>query len=57
VRVGSIGQAFLEAAGDADLLAADGHRHREGRPGMDVGLSIHALLHHAECPVAVVPID
>lgn len=47
-------QALLEAASDADLLAV-GARRRHGRVGMQWGLVNHAVLHHAPCPVAVVP--
>lgn len=56
VRTGSIGRALVDATKDGDLLIVGGHRHRDGRPGMDVGPAVHTLLHHAECPVAVVPI-
>jgi nucleotide-binding universal stress UspA family protein len=56
VRTGSIGQALVEATCDGDLLIVGGRRHRDGRPGMEAGSTVHMLLHHAECPVAVVPI-
>lgn len=56
VRTGSIGQALVEATCDGDLLVVGAHRHRDGRPGMEVGPIVHTLLHHAECPVAVVPV-
>lgn len=52
----SIGQALIEETCDGDLLVVGGHRHIDGRPGMEVGPAVHALLHHAECPVVVVPI-
>jgi nucleotide-binding universal stress UspA family protein len=47
-------QALLEAASTADLLVV-GARRRLGHPGLQLGLINHALLHHAPCPVAVVP--
>ncbi|WP_330342418.1 universal stress protein [Streptomyces sp. NBC_00557] len=47
-------QALLEAASTADLLVV-GARRRRGHPGLQLGLVNHALLHHAPCPVAVVP--
>ncbi|MFF8594581.1 universal stress protein [Streptomyces sp. NPDC015220] len=46
--------ALLEAASTADLLVV-GTRRRLGHPGLQLGLINHALLHHAPCPVAVVP--
>ncbi|MFJ7904716.1 universal stress protein [Streptomyces sp. NPDC096198] len=47
-------QALLEAASTADLLIV-GARRRLGHPGLQLGLINHALLHHAPCPVVVVP--
>ncbi|WP_432072764.1 universal stress protein [Streptomyces wuyuanensis] len=47
-------QALLEAASDADLLVV-GARRRRGHLGLQLGLVNHALLHHAPCPIAVVP--
>ncbi|MDI1455395.1 universal stress protein [Streptomyces sp. NPDC003388] len=47
-------RALLEAASTADLLVV-GARRRLGHPGLQLGLVSHALLHHAPCPVAVVP--
>ncbi|MBD0422698.1 universal stress protein [Streptomyces sp. TRM S81-3] len=47
-------QALLEAASEADLLVV-GARRRQGHPGLQLGLINHAVLHHAPCPVAVVP--
>lgn len=45
---------LLEASASSDLLVV-GARHRDGRPGLQLGPVNHALLHHAACPVAVVP--
>lgn len=47
-------QALLDAASDADLLVV-GARRRHGHVGLQLGLVNHAVLHHAPCPVAVVP--
>ncbi|MET8572644.1 universal stress protein [Streptomyces sp. NPDC004783] len=47
-------RALLDAASEADLLVV-GARRRRGHPGLQLGLINHALLHHAPCPVAVVP--
>jgi nucleotide-binding universal stress UspA family protein len=40
----------------ADLIVTGARRHSEGRHGMQLGPVTQALLHHAECPVAVVPL-
>ncbi|MEW2120577.1 universal stress protein [Streptomyces sp. NPDC005474] len=47
-------QALLNAASGAELLVA-GARRRHGRVGLQLGLVNHAVLHHAPCPIAVVP--
>ncbi|MEV0304318.1 universal stress protein [Streptomyces prasinus] len=47
-------RALLDAASEADLLVVGAHR-RQGHPGLQLGMINHALLHHAPCPVAVVP--
>jgi nucleotide-binding universal stress UspA family protein len=39
----------------ADLLVVGARRHGHGHPGMRIGPVATAVLHHAECPVAVVP--
>ncbi|MFI1398683.1 universal stress protein [Streptomyces sp. NPDC020681] len=46
--------ALLDAALTADLLVV-GARRRTGSLGMQLGPVNHAVLHHAACPVAVVP--
>ncbi|NUR31911.1 MAG: universal stress protein [Catenulispora sp.] len=56
VATGSIGRSLVEATADGDLLVLGGRRHEGGRPGMEIGPAVHLLLHHAECPMAVVPI-
>ncbi|MFF5570137.1 universal stress protein [Streptomyces luteogriseus] len=46
--------ALLGASADAALLVV-GARHPHGRFGPQIGRVTHAVLHHAACPVAVVP--
>ncbi|MFE1285776.1 universal stress protein [Streptomyces sp. NPDC058751] len=45
---------LLEASRDAGLLVV-GARRRHGRLGLQLGRVAHGVLHHAACPVAVVP--
>ncbi|MEU8828402.1 universal stress protein [Streptomyces sp. NPDC048636] len=47
-------KALLDASARADLLVV-GARRRQGPFGMQIGPVNHAVLHHARCPVAVVP--
>lgn len=47
-------RALLDAASGADLLVV-GARRRHGHVGLQLGLVNHAVLHHAPCPIAVVP--
>jgi nucleotide-binding universal stress UspA family protein len=47
-------RTLLDAALEADLLVV-GARRRQGHLGLQLGLINHAVLHHAPCPVAVVP--
>nr|WP_168720703.1 universal stress protein [Streptomyces sp. SAT1]ANO42541.1 universal stress protein [Streptomyces sp. SAT1] len=47
-------KVLLGASRTADLLVV-GARRRPGRLGLQLGRVAHALLHHALCPVAVVP--
>ncbi|MFE0582237.1 universal stress protein [Streptomyces sp. NPDC058874] len=54
VEQGSAGHALLSAASDAGLLVV-GRRVRESALGARIGSVAHAVLHHAVCPVAVVP--
>ncbi|AQW55032.1 universal stress protein [Streptomyces violaceusniger] len=53
---GSARKALLVASAHADLLVV-GARRRQGHFGMQLGLVNHAVLHHAKCPVAVVPVS
>lgn len=54
VEQGSGGHVLLSAASDAQLLVV-GRRVRESSVGAHIGSVAHAVLHHAVCPVAVVP--
>ncbi|MFE4867514.1 universal stress protein [Streptomyces sp. NPDC056682] len=51
---GAARQALLNAASGADLLVV-GARRRDGHVGLQLGLVNHAVLHHAPCPIVVVP--
>ncbi|WP_329069934.1 universal stress protein [Streptomyces sp. NBC_01429] len=51
---GTAHQTLLEEAASADLLVV-GARRRHGAVGLQLGRVNHAMLHHAPCPVAVVP--
>lgn len=51
---GSAHTVLLNASADADLIVV-GALRRHGHFGLQLGRVAHALLHHAECPVAVVP--
>ncbi|MGW1145350.1 universal stress protein [Streptomyces sp. NPDC002454] len=54
VEIGSAGQVLLATAGGAALLVV-GRRARYTPTGGLIGSVAHAALHHAHCPVAVVP--
>lgn len=54
VEMGSGGQVLLAAAAGARLLVV-GRRTRHSPIGTRIGSVAHAALHHAPCPVAVVP--
>ncbi|WP_405996893.1 universal stress protein [Streptomyces sp. NBC_00829] len=47
-------KVLLQRAAAADLVVV-GARRRHGHLGLQLGRVAHALLHHADCPVAVVP--
>ncbi len=47
-------RVLLDRSAAADLVII-GARHRTGRFGLQLGRVGHTLLHHAYCPVAVVP--
>ncbi|MGV5037023.1 universal stress protein, partial [Streptomyces sp. NRAIS4] len=45
---------LLQRSAAADLLVV-GVARRRGRGGLELGRVAHTVLHHAGCPVAVVP--
>ncbi|MFI0192660.1 universal stress protein [Streptomyces sp. NPDC017086] len=54
VEMGSAGQVLLSLAGRAQLMVV-GRRARRTAVGARIGSVAHGVLHHAGCPVAVVP--
>lgn len=55
VADGTPSAVLAEASQHADLVIAGARRHPDGQHGLRVGPVAHALLHHADCTVAVVP--
>lgn len=51
---GPAGKVLVDRSAAADLVIV-GARRRTGHLGLQLGRVSHALLHHAQCPVAVVP--
>ncbi|MEU6510288.1 universal stress protein [Streptomyces sp. NPDC046942] len=47
-------RVLVQASADADLIVI-GAQRRHGHVGLQLGRVAHALLHHSQCPVAVVP--
>ncbi|MET7651846.1 MULTISPECIES: universal stress protein [unclassified Streptomyces] len=56
VEMGSAGQVLLSVAGRAQLMVVGRRAHRTA-VGARIGSVAHGVLHHADCPVAVVPQD
>ncbi|WP_416478791.1 universal stress protein [Streptomyces sp. LKA04] len=54
VEMGSAGQVLLSVSANARLMVV-GRRARRGAVGGRIGSVAHGVLHHADCPVAVVP--
>ncbi|MEU6666696.1 universal stress protein [Streptomyces sp. NPDC046727] len=54
VEMGSAGQVLLSTAGRAQLMVVGRRAHRTA-VGARIGSVAHGVLHHAGCPVAVVP--
>ncbi|MET9550327.1 universal stress protein [Streptomyces sp. NPDC006627] len=54
VEIGSAGQVLLSVVANAQMLVV-GRRTRRAPVGTRIGSVAHAALHHAPCPVAVVP--
>ncbi len=52
--MGSAGQVLVEESAEAQLMVV-GRRARQAPIGTRIGSAAHAVLHHARCPVAVVP--
>ncbi|KAA6212289.1 universal stress protein [Streptomyces albofaciens JCM 4342] len=50
------GKALVEAGRNADVTVLAAHR-RPRRVGLQLGPVTHAMLHHAHCPVVLVPVD
>jgi nucleotide-binding universal stress UspA family protein len=56
VGTGPAATVLVEASESADLVVLGGRRHGDGRHGMKLGPVATTVLHHAACPVAVVPL-
>ncbi|MFD7935113.1 universal stress protein [Streptomyces sp. NPDC059755] len=56
VEMGSAGQVLLSVSGRAQLMVVGRRAHRTA-VGARIGSVAHGVLHHADCPVAVVPQD
>ncbi|MFE2061206.1 universal stress protein [Streptomyces sp. NPDC059467] len=56
VEMGSAGQVLLSESGRAQLMVVGRRAHRTA-VGAHIGSVAHGVLHHADCPVAVVPHD
>ncbi|PZT70672.1 universal stress protein [Streptomyces sp. SW4] len=54
VEMGSAGQVLLSVAGGAQLVVV-GRRATRSAVGARIGSVAHGVVHHADCPVAVVP--
>jgi nucleotide-binding universal stress UspA family protein len=54
VEMGSAGEVLLSMAAPAQLLVVGRRAHRSA-VGSRIGSVVHAVVHHAPCPVAVVP--
>jgi nucleotide-binding universal stress UspA family protein len=52
---GTLSQMLVDATRLADVLVIGGDARDGKRPGMRIGALAHIVLHHAHCPVIVVP--
>jgi nucleotide-binding universal stress UspA family protein len=52
---GSAGKMLVESTRLVDALVVGGRARTEGHAGMRIGALTHTVLHHAHCPVIVVP--
>jgi nucleotide-binding universal stress UspA family protein len=57
LRFGNASEVLLSAAAFRAALVVVGRRRRRPRLGLRVGPVVHAALHHARPPVAVIPYD
>jgi nucleotide-binding universal stress UspA family protein len=48
-------RALVESSRQSDLIVLGGRVRSEGHEGLRVGALAHAILHHAHCPVLIVP--
>jgi nucleotide-binding universal stress UspA family protein len=48
-------RALVESSRLADLIVLGGRARAEGHEGLRVGALAHTVLHHAHCPVVIVP--
>ncbi|WTE34447.1 universal stress protein [Streptomyces sp. NBC_01618] len=54
VRAGSVSEVLVAATADADAILI-GSRRRSHPVGSPLGHVTHAVLHHAHCPVVLIP--
>ncbi|MGW2089178.1 universal stress protein [Streptomyces sp. NPDC001880] len=52
---GTAAKVLVHRSAAADMVVVGAHRRRI-RLGLQLGRVAHALLHHADCPVAVLPL-
>ncbi|MGI5441052.1 universal stress protein [Streptomyces shenzhenensis] len=52
---GPTGKVLVDRSAAADLAIVGARRRTAGHFGLQLGRANHTLLHHAQCPVAVVP--
>ncbi|WP_093897343.1 universal stress protein [Streptomyces sp. Ncost-T10-10d] len=52
---GTAAKVLVQRSAAADLIVVGAHRRRR-HLGLQLGRVAHTLLHHADCPVAVVPL-
>jgi nucleotide-binding universal stress UspA family protein len=55
VAEGGPGAVLTALSQSTDLIVVGAHRRADGHLGMRPGPTVHTLLHHADCPVVVVP--
>jgi nucleotide-binding universal stress UspA family protein len=55
IFLGSPARVLVDSSPLADVLVLGGRTRHEGHEGMRIGAVAHAVLHHATCPVVIVP--